>query len=240
MSAADDLAVPASVTIRTLDTLDDVARASDLFSEVWGGDRDPMPSALMRALEHAGNYVVGLYDGEQMVGASVAFFAAPAARTMHSHVTGVLTEYQGRGLGRVLKQHQRSWALRRDVGHITWTYDPLVARNAHFNLKGLGARATEYLVNQYGAMYDGVNLGGESDRIMASWALASPPVPTPEASRVVATVEIPADIETLRRESPEDAAAWRLRVREQFLALLADGLVVGGFDDDQGYLFVRP
>ena len=57
---------------------------------------------------------------------------------------------------------------------------------------------------------------------------------------MVATVEIPADIETLRRESPEDAAAWRLRVREQFLALLADGLVVGGFDDDQGYLFVRP
>ena len=173
MSAADDLAVPASVTIRTLDTLEEVVRASDLFSEVWGGDRDPMPSALMRALAHAGNYVVGLYDGEQMIGASVAFFAAPASRTMHSHVTGILGEYQGQGLGRVLKQHQRSWALRRDVGHITWTYDPLVARNAHFNLRLLGARATEYLVNQYGAMYDGVNLGGESDRIMAAWALAS-------------------------------------------------------------------
>lgn len=240
MSAVDDLAVPASITIRSLDTLDEVVRASALFSEVWGGDRDPMPSALMRALAHAGNYVVGLYDDDRLIGASVAFFAAPAARSMHSHVTGILPEYQSQGLGRALKQHQRAWALRRDVGHITWTYDPLVARNAHFNLQVLGARATEYLVNQYGAMYDGVNLGGESDRLMASWALASPPVPTPDAARVVATVEIPVDIEEMRQEAPEDAAAWRLRVREQFAALLADGLVVGGFDDEQGYLFVRP
>lgn len=231
--------LPEGIAIRTLDDLDEVFAASALFSEVWGGDRDPMPAALMRALAHAGNYVVGIYDGDRLVGASVAFFAAPGARSMHSHVTGVLGEYQSQGLGRALKQHQRAWALARDVGHVTWTYDPLVARNAHFNLRVLGGRVTEYLVNQYGAMYDGVNLGGESDRLMVSWALASPPVATPEASRVVATVEIPADIEAMRVSDPEEAAAWRLRVREQFAALHADGLVVGGFDDARGYLFVR-
>jgi len=238
----DDAAVdvPPGIDIRPLTSLDEVFTASALFAEVWGGDRDPMPAALMRALAHSGNYVVGLFDRERMIGASVAFFAAPATRSMHSHVTGVLPEYQSQGLGRALKQHQRSWALARDVGHITWTYDPLVARNAHVNLTVLGARATEYLVNQYGAMYDGVNLGGDSDRLLVSWALASPPVATPTDERVVAVVEIPADIETLRREAPDDAAAWRMRVREQFAALLADGLVVGGFDTARGYLFTRP
>ena len=105
-----------------------------------------MPPNLLRALAHSGNYAVGLYDGERMVGASVAFFAAPAERSMHSHITGVLPDHQSHGLGRVLKQHQREWALARDVGHITWTFDPLVARNAHFNLRVLGTRVTEYLV----------------------------------------------------------------------------------------------
>ena len=83
---------------------------------------------------------------------------------MHSHITGVLPGLQSQGLGRLLKQHQREWALAREVGHITWTFDPLVARNAHFNLRVLGARVTEYLVDHYGPMDDGVNRGDETDR----------------------------------------------------------------------------
>ena len=114
-----------------------------------------------------------------MVGASIAFFGPPAARSMHSHITGVLPGLQSHGLGRVLKRHQRDWAFARDVGHITWTFDPLVARNAHFNLRVLGARVTEYLVDHYGPMDDGVNRGDETDRVMVSWALAAPPAPTP-------------------------------------------------------------
>ncbi|HWI30417.1 MAG TPA: GNAT family N-acetyltransferase [Microbacterium sp.] len=217
-----------------------MTEASALLRDVWGGDRDAMPAPLMRALAHSGNYVVGLYEGERMVGASVAFFEAPAKRAMHSHITGVHPDLQSHGLGRALKQHQREWALARDVGHISWTFDPLVARNAHFNLRVLGARVTEYLPNQYGPMDDGVNRGDESDRVMVSWALAAPPAPEPPAETVVATVAVPRDIETLRRVAMADAAAWRVRVREAFLGHLADGLVVGGFDDSLGYLFVRP
>ncbi len=228
------------VQIRPLETVEQVHEASRVLGEVWGGDRSGMPPNLLRALAHSGNYAVGLYEGERMLGASVAFFAAPAARSMHSHITGVLPGLQRQGLGRLLKQHQREWALARDVGHITWTFDPLVARNAHFNLRVLGARATEYLVDHYGPMDDGVNRGDETDRIMVSWALAAPPVPTPDAGRVVAAVEVPHDIEALRKNAPTDAAAWRLRVRSAFLGHLADGLVVGGFDDERGYLFVRP
>lgn len=157
---------------------------------------------------------------------------------MHSHVTGVLAEYRGTGLGRLLKQHQRAWAFTRDVGHITWTFDPLIARNAHFNLIVLGARVTEYLPNQYGPMDDVINRGDESDRLMVSWALAAPASP-PAADAVVATVAVPRDIESLRSTSPAEAAAWRTRVRAEFTEQLASGLVVGGFDDARGYLFVR-
>ena len=228
------------IDIRPLETIAQIHEASDVLRRVWSGDRDTMPPGLMRALAHSGNYVVGLYEGERMVGASVAFFGPPAARSMHSHITGVVPGLQSRGLGRRLKQHQREWAFAREVGHITWTFDPLVARNAHFNLRVLGARITEYLVDHYGPMDDGVNRGDESDRIMVSWALAAPPAPTPADERVVASVAVPRDIETMRRDAPGDAAAWRVRVREQFLGLLAEGLVAGGFDDERGYLFVRP
>src|SRR3546814_11993566 len=89
-----------------------------------------MPANILRALQHSGNYVVGVFDGERMVGASAAWFGAPASRTMHSHITGVLPQYQGRGIGRVLKQHQRDWAFAREAGHIPSSFDPHIARHS--------------------------------------------------------------------------------------------------------------
>ena len=135
-----------SIAIRTLDTVDGIHEAARVLDGVWG-ERGTMPANILRALEHAGNYVVGLFDGDEMVGASAAFFGPPADRTMHSHITGILPSHQGLGLGRRLKDHQRDWALERGVGHITWTFDPLVGRNAHFNLAVLGARVTAYPVS---------------------------------------------------------------------------------------------
>ncbi|ANG86546.1 hypothetical protein A8L33_02545 [Microbacterium aurantiacum] len=225
--------------IRDLDTVADVFTASAVLADVWGGDRSGMPPNLLRALAHSGNYAVGLWDDERMIGASVAFFAAPAARSMHSHITGILPAHQGHGLGRALKEHQREWALARGVGHITWTFDPLVARNAHFNLAVLGARVTDFLVDHYGPMDDGVNRGDESDRLMVSWALAAPGIGAPAEERIVATVAVPDDIAAIRARSVTDAAAWRRRVRDELLAGLADGLAIGGFDR-RGYLLVRP
>jgi len=225
------------IDIRTLETIEGIHEAASLFDAVWAGDRATMPANILRALEHSGNYVVGLFDEGGMIGASAAFFGPPDERSMHSHITGVLPGYQGRGLGRQLKNHQREWALRRGIGHITWTFDPLIARNAHFNLAVLGTRVTDYLVNQYGEMPDDVNRGDESDRLMVSWALAEPPAPAPADGTVHAVVGIPDDIEALRRTDPPAAAAWRVRVRDELRGQLASGRRIGGFDR-RGYLIV--
>lgn len=229
-----------SLEIRELDTVDGVHEAARVFDAVWPGEHSSVPANILRALAHSGNYVVGVFDGGHMVGAAAGFFGPPASRSMHSHVAGVLPAYQGRGVGRQLKRHQREWALTRGVGHITWTFDPLVARNAHFNLRVLRARVTEYLVDQYGAMADSINRGDASDRLLVSWALAEPPAPTPAADRVIATVAVPTNIESLRRDAPEEAAGWRVQVREALLTHLGAGLHVGGFDDERGYLLVAP
>jgi len=225
-----------AIDIRTLDDVDGIHEAARILDEVWG-EPGTMPANILRALEHAGNYVVGLFDGDRMIGASAAFFGSPAERSMHSHITGVLPGHQGKGLGRQLKEHQRAWALHRGVGHITWTFDPLVGRNAHFNLAVLGARVTDYLVNQYGEMADAVNRGDESDRLMVSWALAEPPAPTPTDAEISAVVPVSDDIEALRSSDPAVAAEWRRRVRDELQGHLASGRRIGGFDR-RGYLIV--
>lgn len=224
----------ASIDIRPLDTVDAIHEAARVLDRVWG-ERGTMPANILRALEHAGNYVVGLYDGDEMIGASAAFFGPPAARSLHSHITGIVDGHQGRGLGRLLKLHQRDWALERGVGRITWTFDPLIPRNAHFNLAVLGARVTEYLVNQYGEMDDEVNRGDESDRLMVSWALAEPAAPQPQDAEITGVVAVPGDVETLRRSDPAAAAAWRVRVRDELRGHLASGRRISGFDR-RGYL----
>jgi predicted GNAT superfamily acetyltransferase len=105
-----------------------------------------------------------------MVAASVAFFGAPPGESLHSHITGVLPG-SGRGIGGALKWHQRAWALDRALYRATWTYDPLIARNAFFNVTRLGARPKRYLVDFYGPMDDGPNRGQPTDRVDVEWDL---------------------------------------------------------------------
>ncbi len=225
--------------IRDLDTVELILDAQGLLDSIRGPER-VIDAGTLRALQQSGNYVVGFFDdagGEQrMVGASIAFFGEPGKRTMHSHITALLPEYRGQGWGRELKEHQRQWAFSREVGRITWTFDPLVARNAHFFLSVLGARATGYSVNVYG-IFGGGDAGDESDRLDVEWALADIASP-PAADTVVETLEIPGDIESLRESDPDAAHEWRLRLRSQMEELLGRGLRIGGFDVGRGYLFV--
>lgn len=227
-------------TIRDLDTVELIIDAQALLDSIRGPER-VIDAGTLRALQHSGNYVVGLFDDadgeERMVGASIAFFGEPGRRTMHSHITALLPEYRGRGWGRELKEHQRQWAFSREVGRITWTFDPLVARNAHFFLTVLGARVLGYSVNVYG-IFGGGDAGDQSDRLDVEWTLADIAKP-PASDAVVATVAIPSDVETMRLTDPDAAHEWRLRLRGEMEERLGSGLRIAGFDVERGYLFTK-
>jgi predicted GNAT superfamily acetyltransferase len=156
-----------------LDSIDQHRGAADLLRRIWRADSEDqvMTASMIRALAVAGSYVVGAYRDGRLVGAAIAFLGQGH---LHSHITGIETGGQGSGLGYVLKQHQRAWALRHGIGLVCWTFDPLVRRNAYFNLQKLGALPTEYLPDFYGPMTDGINAGDATDRLYVSWDLASP------------------------------------------------------------------
>ncbi|KHL17229.1 putative GNAT superfamily acetyltransferase [Mumia flava] len=176
-AAAEALAERAGVRVRPLAQMEELEQVSDLFEEIWQPSGSlPVTAELMRALTKSGAYVGGAFDGEVLVGAAVGFFAPPAERAMHSHIAGVSERARGRHVGFALKVHQRAWALERDITEISWTFDPLVRRNASFNLARLAATGAEYLPNFYGAMDDEINGGDDTDRLLIRWTLSDPQV----------------------------------------------------------------
>jgi predicted GNAT superfamily acetyltransferase len=243
------------VNIVELDTAAATHEVAALLDRMWRIEHDHrvIDPGGMRALAYAGNYLAGAYDGDTLIGASVGFFAEDGH--LHSHVTGIAPEYQGHGVGRALKQHQRDWALARGRTAISWTYDPLAARNAYFNLHTLGAAVVEYLPDFYGPMDDGVNAGDATDRIYVLWHLDAQPLPAPTAEGVPAlldrvsdepvrrtrrdgtlTVATPHDIEQLRATDPALAVRWRMAVRDTLTEALAEGYRVDGITRDGRYL----
>ncbi|HKW59296.1 MAG TPA: GNAT family N-acetyltransferase [Candidatus Dormibacteraeota bacterium] len=165
-----------SVDIREVHELDDLRSVVSVFEDIWGRTAEPPLNAdTLKALAHSGNYVSGAFLDGRMVGGLLGWLGGdPRGELhMHSHILGVLPGRQTRGLGFELKQHQRLWCLARGVRLMEWTTDPLVRRNAYFNLSKLGAEAPEYLVNFYGQMQDGINAGEESDRLLIRWRLDS-------------------------------------------------------------------
>lgn len=182
-SEAERAARHAGVRITLLESPGELAEAEQVLRRVWGArptDSSIATAAMMRAIGHAGGYVAGVRAdpaaGAPLVGVCVGFCAAPAELSLHSHVAGLVEASVGHGAGRALKLDQRAWALEHGLTSITWTYDPLVSRNAYFNLHRLGAHLAEYLVDFYGPLEDGVNTGEPSDRALVRWALDDPRV----------------------------------------------------------------
>jgi predicted GNAT superfamily acetyltransferase len=189
VQAADAAARSAGVSVRELANLAELDAMVGLLSSIWGRSANPpVTIELLRALSKAGNYVGGAFEGDQLVGACVGFFHAPAEDALHSHIAGVSPLAIGRSIGFALKLHQRSWALLRGVSEIAWTFDPLVSRNAYFNLVKLAARPVEYLPNFYGPMVDTINGADDSDRLLVRWRLRDPAVVLASAGGSVAAV----------------------------------------------------
>ncbi|MEU5698104.1 GNAT family N-acetyltransferase [Streptomyces aurantiacus] len=166
------------VAVREVRTGRELDAVHDLFNVIWqpGPAGAPMTGELLRALAKSGNYIGGAFDGDELVGACVGFFGAPADEAVHSHIAGVSGAARGRSVGFALKLHQRAWSLERGASAITWTFDPLVCRNAYFNLVKLAARPEEYLTNFYGGLQDGINGGDDTDRLLVRWDLLGEPV----------------------------------------------------------------
>lgn len=233
------------VTIRNLATPTELVGVGKLLQQVWGTAEPIGGVDLLRAIAHAGGYVAGAFDthpdGGHLIGASFGFLGRHGAElALHSHVTGILPGVQHNGVGRAIKEHQRQWAAERDIPWITWTFDPLVRRNAHFNISVLGAAIAEYVVDFYGEMHDSINAGADSDRLVVAWATrpdAAPPAP--EAGEVV-TVPTPDDIVVLRRTDPPAADEWRQRVRRELGERLAAGARVTGFTAAGEYELLVP
>ncbi|MGB0113601.1 MAG: hypothetical protein WBP59_10305 [Ilumatobacteraceae bacterium] len=178
--------------------------------------------------------------GGVMIGASLGLLATHGGRpALHSHVTGLVPTQRGTGLGRALKLHQRAWALEHGIDRITWTFDPLVRRNAWFNIGVLGAGVDAYLPSFYGTMTDAINAGDESDRLHVVWDLSRPVPERPndgsgvDAARFVPT---PDDIVALRGSDPDAVARWRRVTRAALTDELASGRTIVGFTRDGNYV----
>lgn len=189
------------MTIRMLHTLAEARAVVRLFAGIWDAaeDRGPIDVSMVMALAHAGCYVAGAFDDDELIGASVGFIGGRHRDQLHSHITGVREDRTSAGVGFAIKQHQRAWATERGLTTITWTFDPLIARNAYFNLTRLGGRLSEYLIDFYGTMIDGRNLGHPSDRALVRWQLTEPagaesmpePMPEPMPERMPGPVAEP-------------------------------------------------
>ena len=249
-----------SIDIRVLEDMSDLLAAVELFRSIWGfsGDGGPINAELMRAFSLAGGYIAGAYSGDEMVGASAGFMGYREGHAhLHSHISGVAPQQQGKDIGFLLKQHQREWCLARGVDTIEWTFDPLIRRNAYFNLVKLGATVVDFKADFYGEMPDAINAGDPTDRAVASWHLSASPedrdrdgdviLQSDEAGRpVVSTARgavlrawVPEDSVALRQRDPAAGAAWRLALRDTFGRAINDGYRAVSMTRDGWYTLER-
>ncbi|HEY2803632.1 MAG TPA: GNAT family N-acetyltransferase [Actinomycetota bacterium] len=255
---AYDAADAAGVTLRPLEDLEDADRILDVMIDTWG-EHQLLPRELIRALQHSGNAPYGAFAAGELRGYVLGFLARDAdGPHVHSHMLAVRPGGRSKGVGYALKLAQRAQALDAGVSVVRWTYDPLLARNAHFNLGKLRAYADGFERDFYGEMDDQLNRGDRSDRFSVRWDLdgtsspgrlvngSSLPVlrrsgddpPHPEriadphvdAHQAGAIIGIPEDYPAIRQADPGLARAWRDAVADAFEACFTAGMVGGEFE----------
>ncbi|MEX2458324.1 MAG: GNAT family N-acetyltransferase [Actinomycetota bacterium] len=218
----------AGVEIRPLTTLEEAGEVVRLQVATWG-EAQTVPREAIRALQGAGVPPLGAYADDDMIGFVLGFIGAgPDGIHVHSHMLAVDPDRRSHGVGRALKLAQRALALGQGITVARWTFDPLIARNAHFNLHVLGAVADRFHRHYYGDMTDRINTGERTDRLEVWWDLRREPGPR-LAADPAGEVEVPPDHESLRRTDPAVAGEWRERVADALEEALAGGLAVTGF-----------
>lgn len=246
----------AKLQIVEVETSTDAEDMATFFKTIWTDGDEVVPFDLVLAAVHIGGYSTIARQDNKVVGASFGFLGEYAAhQVLHSHVTAASRP----GVGFQLKQHQFAWAQEREIAGITWTFDPLVRRNCVFNFEKLGALAVEYLPNFYGTMTDAINAGDDSDRLFAYWPVreslsneitntsavalknqAGAPATQGFDDTKAFWVELPEDIEALRKSDLELARQWRKAVREVLKPALDQGWFIGAVNQDRTAILVEP
>jgi predicted GNAT superfamily acetyltransferase len=256
----------AAVELRPLTSLADADAIVDVLVATWG-DHQVVPREMIRAFAESGNVPYGAVAGDRLVGYVLGWAGVDAEEGLHvhSHMLAALPDRRHAGVGYALKLAQRAQALDAGVHTVRWTFDPLVARNAYFNLHKLGAVVDRFERDFYGAMTDAVNRGDRSDRFVVRWDLDripgprgaggrpgedavllrrgadGTPEPVPPSATGGAIVEIPAEYGELRERSPRIAAAWREALAAAAEGCLGAGLEGTGFDRSaSAYVFSTP
>lgn len=247
-----------TIDIREVTTIEEYDACIRLQREVFGlPDLEISPRRHLIVSRRAGGWTLGAFVDERLIG-FVHHLAAVHDNEIfgYSHMMAVDAEYQNRGVGAQLKWAQRARAIAEGRSFIKWTFEPMRARNAHFNLNRLGAVVREYAVNFYGTDYgtnppageEGGTAGMDSDRLFAGWELNSPRVEAFSQRRDFAlghperTIAIPPDFSSLLKSDPAAAKREVLRVRHEFLETFKDGFVCRAFARDElrpQYLFYR-
>lgn len=253
---AHDAAAACGVRLRALASLDDADAIVRVMVATWG---EQMPRETIRALAGSGNVPWGAFEGDELIGYVLGWAAIDPTDGLHehSHMLAALPDRRHRGVGYALKLAQRASCLERGIDLVRWTFDPLVARNAHLNINKLGASCDRFHRDYYGSMPDAINAGDRSDRLVVRWNLermpgppqapagaplavrSEGPVDAPEPCAVdeadgdIVGIQIPADHARVRASEPHLGMAWRDAVGAALDACFARGLSVVAFDPDR-------
>jgi predicted GNAT superfamily acetyltransferase len=231
-------------TIRPCQDLDELAAIVKVQQEVWGyAEHELYPRRLFVTLQRIGGQVLGGFTQENSLVGFVASLPAwhGANRYYYSLSLGVLRKHENKGLGTALKLAQRRDALLDGIDLIEWTFDPLRAKNAHFNIVRLGAIARSYQPDYYGHVASKLQRGLPSDRLIVEWRLRSTRVkraiagkpPRNSKTKPIAVVEIPVNLELMARSNPWEARRRQLAVRAQLQEFFAYNLAITGLEYDR-------
>lgn len=243
------------VDIRILSTPDDLQACVELQREIWGDDfADIVPASVLKITTYVGGIVAGAFDaGGGLLGFVYGLTGVErgGGPIVHwSHMLGVAANAQRQGIGRALKEFQRAELRKLGVTEMSWTFDPLVARNAHFNFNVLGVRAKRYVSQMYGEGTSPLHRGIGTDRLVVSWRVDGDGGTPDVTSRADAAksgpstlrIAVPRDIGALQKSDMASAREWRERTRDAFTRALADGYGIMGFElsrEEGSYVLAR-
>jgi predicted GNAT superfamily acetyltransferase len=234
------------IQIRQCATIKDFDACIKLQRDVFGlPDLEISPRRHLIVSHQAGGWTLGAFVADRLVGFVHHLVAVQNDQIAgYSHMTAVALDYQNKGVGALLKWAQRERALSEGRNFIKWTWEPMRARNAHFNLNRLGAIVEGYAEDFYGTDYltgqteqSGSDRGIDSDRLFASWYLNTERVAAfargeqpPSLGTPAQTIAIPAEWIALLKADLSLARRELVRVREEFQKAFRIGLVCAGFD----------